>query len=151
MSERGRPSLNSLLKRNRVFFSRSYLDAERWLYLISPSDRALLLQHDFAQAGVLAIFDRAVFGLGVQMKVTDVTSDSNGDLTASLGFSAPRPYCVFPPGQPAPDCPALFPVPEYTLVAVTNSTLMSQPTKLYANVVSAIPGSGIVIHGISLG
>jgi hypothetical protein len=78
-----------------------------------------------------------------------VTSDSNGDLAASLSFSVPRPYCVFPPGQPAPDCPVLLPVPEYTLVAVTNSTLMSQPTKLYANVASSFPGSNIAIGTVA--
>lgn len=135
LSVKGRPGLDRLLTHNRVFYAGSYPRAERWLYLVSPTDRQMLLRHDFVQSAVLAIFHRALIW-GQNMQVNEIRADESQDLFTTISVSPPPPWCVVQPGQPPPPCPPPAPLSEYALIAVEKAGLRSRPTRLY---VSEIP------------
>ncbi|MGB2952223.1 MAG: hypothetical protein WBB74_02385 [Gaiellaceae bacterium] len=135
LSVKGRPALDRLLTRNRVFYAGNYLRAERWLYLISPTDRQMLLRHDFVQSGVLAIFHRSLTW-GQRIQVNEVRADESQDLYTTISLSPPPLWCVVQQGQPPPPCLPGGLLTEYVLIAVSKAALPSQPLRLFVSEVS---------------
>jgi hypothetical protein len=143
ISQRGRLPLERLLTRSRVYYANSFEQAERWLYLLSPSDRQLLLRHDFAHSGVLAIFRRSlVWGQGIQF--TSLAAAPNGDLFAGISLAPPPIWCEVKPGEAPYPCASPPPVGTYVLVGVNKAALPAEPQRLYVSESKTAATSGAV-------